>query len=87
MCRYVEFPEGFSFPVTQVLSMWSLFAKYEGMDTEKEYHKFLAPTIVDKKYQARLFFNKSDNKLKKLEFNDMTFAVDVFDSCKNSRII
>lgn len=61
--------------------MWSLFAKYEGMDEQKEHYKFLAPTVVDKKYQAQLFFGKDDKKLKKIIYSDLTFVVETFETC------
>ena len=61
--------------------MWSLFAKYEGMDETGKFHKYLAPTVVDKKYQAQLFFDDADKKLKKMIYNDMPFTIDRFDTC------
>ena len=81
MCRFVQLPEGFSFPVTQILGMWSLFAKYEGLDEEEGVYKYTAPTIVDKKYQVMLHFGKEDKKLKKVLYNGMPFKVETFDSC------
>jgi len=81
LCRYIELPAGFAFPIGQILGMWSLFAKYEGMDESGKYHKFLAPTVVDKKYQATLYFDDADKKLRKLHYNEMTFDVDRFDTC------
>jgi hypothetical protein len=62
--------------------MWSLFAKYEGLDEEEGVYKFVAPTIVDKKYQAMLHFGKDDKKLKKIVYNTMTFYVQTFETCK-----
>lgn len=81
LCRYVQLPEGFTFPVSQILGMWSLFAKYEGMDESKQYYKYLAPTVIDKKYQAHLYFDESDKKLKKVVYGDMTFRVETFETC------
>ncbi len=81
LCRHIQLPDGFAFPVAQILGMWSLFAKYEGMDETKQYYKYSAPTVIDKKYQAQLYFGENDKKLKKIVYNDMTFRVDVFETC------
>ncbi len=88
MCRFFNLPEGFAFPVTQILGMWSLFSKYEGLDESGELYKFTVPTVVDKKYQGQLYFGKDDKKLKKIGYGEMTFKVDTFDTCMlDSRII
>ena len=61
--------------------MWSLFAKYEGIDTTGEFYKFLAPTVIDKKYQVGLYFGKEDKKLKKIVYGDLSFKVETFETC------
>ncbi|MDR3736729.1 MAG: hypothetical protein P4L10_14495 [Acidobacteriaceae bacterium] len=74
--------------MTQILGMWSLFSKYEGLDESGELYKFTVPTVVDKKYQGQLYFGKDDKKLKKIGYGEMTFKVDTFDTCMlDSRII
>ena len=81
LCRSIQLPEGFAFPIGQILQMWSLFSKYEGMDETKEFHKYLAPTMMPTKYQVRLFFRDTDKALAKVVYDDMEFPVDVFESC------
>ena len=81
LCRYVGLPDSFSFPVTQVLGMWSLFSKYEGLDPTEQYYKYTTPTVVDKKYQVQLYFGKEDKKLQKIAYGELEFKVDVFDTC------
>lgn len=62
--------------------MWSLFAKFEGLDEKNETYIYTAPTIVDKSRQAKLYWGKDDLKLKKIAYGGMEFKVDVFDTCK-----
>ena len=62
--------------------MWSLFAKFEGLDEKEEFYLYSAPTLVDKSRQAKLFWGKNDLKLKKVSYGGMEFKVDVFDTCK-----
>jgi hypothetical protein len=49
------------------------------MDETGELYKYTAPTVIDKKYQAQLYFGKDDKKLKKIGYGDMNFKVDVFE--------
>lgn len=62
--------------------MWTLFAKYEGLDKAQEHYLYSAPTVADKSHQAKLFWGKEDKKLKQVTFGGMNFKVDMFDSCK-----
>ena len=81
LCRYVPLPEGFNFPVTQILGMWTLFSKYEGVDSTGQFYKYTSPTVVDKKYQVGLFFGKDDKKLQKIAYGELEFKVEQFDTC------
>eukprot|EP00826_Nyctotherus_ovalis_P041547 TRINITY_DN4202_c0_g1_i2.p2 TRINITY_DN4202_c0_g1~~TRINITY_DN4202_c0_g1_i2.p2 ORF type:complete len:113 (-),score=36.98 TRINITY_DN4202_c0_g1_i2:68-406(-) len=60
--------------------MWSLFAKYEGLDKTGDYHVFTVPTILDKKFQGQLYFEKESKKLRKVSSHAFEFVVDKFDA-------
>ena len=82
LCRYIDLPEGFTVPIGQIIQMWSLFSKYEGMDETKAYHIFLTPSMMPSNYQVRLYFADSDQSLKKIVYDEMEFIVDIFETCK-----
>eukprot|EP00826_Nyctotherus_ovalis_P041548 TRINITY_DN4202_c0_g2_i2.p2 TRINITY_DN4202_c0_g2~~TRINITY_DN4202_c0_g2_i2.p2 ORF type:complete len:136 (+),score=17.48 TRINITY_DN4202_c0_g2_i2:67-474(+) len=81
ICRILELPENFHLPLGQILDMWSLFAKYEGLDKTGDYHVFTVPTILDKKFQGQLYFEKESKKLRKVSSHAFEFVVDKFDAC------
>ncbi len=79
ICRFVALPDGFTFPLSQILNMWTLFAKYEGLDESGMFNAFAFPNAIEKKYQATLYFGKGDNRLRKVLYAGMFFAVDAFE--------
>ena len=78
ICRYIQLPEFFGFPISQILGMWTLFATYEGMDETEQYYKFIAPTLLPKSYQVQLYFSKEDQQLKKINYANADFNIGSF---------
>jgi len=81
ICRIFNLPENFHLPLGQILDMWTLFAKYEGLDNTGNYHVFTVPTILSKSYQGQLYFDKSNKKLSKIISHSFEFLVDNYSTC------
>lgn len=82
LCRFFELPDTFNFPLTQILEMWTLFAKYEGLDKEQQHYVYSVPGSADKLHQAKLYWDKESKVLKKIMFAQMDLIVDKYETCK-----
>lgn len=84
LCRHFELPSFLQIPfLGTMLSMWSMFANYEGIDKESGFHKYLVPAGVSKSLQAALYFNVDNKKLEKVKYADYEVKVSGFEEFTN----